>query len=240
MRHTSPVNPSPTSSSENRPAKPQTSVGQVFALVAGFIALAAIGAAIGWTLTDTNGSNPAAGPSTPVPVTSSVTSTAPSSSPPSPPPSSAPAGFTLPDYAAEGKQFQDARSELLAQGIGVVVKFQPKGVSGGAVVSTNPAAGTLLTRGQNVTINVSEAPPPLAVPSVLGSPCNDAGHTLAMTGFTPSYPNGRNGSVTAQLPQPDDPSNPTARWNDTVAITCGTAPPPASPAPSPSVSPSTN
>jgi hypothetical protein len=238
MRHTHRVNPSPTSSSEIRPSKPQTSVGQVFALVAGFLALAAIGAVIGWNLTDTSGM-PVSAPSTSVTVTSAPPSSPP---PPSPTPSaSVPVtGFTLPDYVAGQTDFQIARAQMMGAGLGVQITFHSKGVSDGSVVSMDPVAGTVVQKGTTVKITVDEPAPLLAVPNVVGLSCADAGHQLASTGFTPNYPNGKTGTVSAQDPPEDtDLSNLGHHWYDIVKITCGT-PPPASPSPSPSDSPPTN
>ncbi len=122
-------------------------------------------------------------------------------------------------------------------GIGVQLTFDPKGVSDATVASTDPVAGTPVVKGQTVKITVEEPAPLLAVPSLLNMSCSDAGHQIAATGFTPSYPNGHSGPVTAQFPPPNQPGDAlTYHWNDTIAITCGksTAPPPS---PSASASP---
>jgi hypothetical protein len=227
------VNPSPTSSHEIRPPKQQTSVGQVFALVAGFLALATIGSVIGWNLTDTGSGNPVASSSTTPAVTTAPPTTPPPSPTPSPSATPTSLGFTLPDYIATQTDFQVARTQLMQYGISTQITFDPRGVSDGRVTFMDPGPGTFAPKGTTVKLSVEEPPPLLAVPDVIGMPCAAAGHQIASTGFVPSYPNGRSGPVSAQDPPADtDPTNPTHHWYDPVAITCGKLPPPVSPSPS--------
>jgi PASTA domain len=208
---------------EPGPRRSPTSVGQVFALVAAFLALAAIGAAIGWAVTDTSGGG--------APVAQGSTSPPPPSSTPSPTPTPTPSAivgtsaYQIPDFHALRMSFIDARSQIIAHKIGVAVKFTPT-VGGTAIVArTNPPAGTLLRKGQSVTLYVNEAPPLLAVPSVISAECNAAGAQLAAVGFTPKYPQGRTGTVTQQsVPATSSTVPTTSHWNDTISITCLVAP----------------
>jgi hypothetical protein len=230
MRHTLGVNPTPTSTSDVTRVKPPTSVGQVFALVAGFVALAAIGAAIGWALASSSNTPPNARPSTSVAVTTSASTT-----PPSPTPSPTPSGLVVPDFHANGVSFQDARTVLTNLGVGWVIVFNSKELSDDTVVSTSPAANKPLKRGDTVKIFVNEPAPQLDVPNVVGVACDVAGKQVHATGFTPAYPNGHSGVVLGENPAPTYQN---AHWNDTIQLMCGTpqsAPP--SPSPSPSLSP---
>lgn len=209
------------------------SVGQVFALVAGFLALAVIGATLGWTLTDTSGGTPQTTPTLPasVPATSSSTATPTPSVTPSTS-TTAPTGQVVPNFAKQGTSFIDARKQLAADKIQGVPVFLG-GNGNNTVVRTSPAAGQPISKGDTVKLYVNESPPLLAVPDETNKPCKSAGSDLAATGFRPDYPSGHNGVVLSQNP---DSASQTARWNDTVHLTCGT--PQVSPSPSQSSAPS--
>ncbi len=231
MRHTGGVNPSgvpdPTTPF-SAPRRARTSVGQVFALVAGFIALAAVGAAIGWTLTGSpsgpaHDASPSLSPSTPV-----------SAPPPSPSPSPSPSAsgdYVIPDYQSAGVLFTTARDDLRSHKLGVALIFNESG-SGSTVVGTTPQAGTSVTKGTTVKVYVSGPAPTLQVPSVLGEACGAGGKDLAAAGLNPQYPNGRKGKVALTDPAPGAPN---VRWNQQIKVICT---PDGSP-PTPSDAPST-
>jgi len=219
-------------------ARSRTSVGQVFAAVAGFVALAVVGGAIGWAVT------PA-----PRPVTGPSTSPSPSLSPspppssPSPPPSSPPASglIAIPDFAAEGVTFQQARDLLRGKGLGVNLIFQTAGTVGIKVLSTKPTAGTQVRRGATVSVTVDGTAPPLGVPAVPTeqTTCDAWGKHLVEVGFKighylPEGPGTRNLFVAAEDPNQDTPDT---HWNQVIDLTCtedGQLPssPPSSPPPS--------
>jgi hypothetical protein len=201
------------------------SVGQAFALVAGFLALAAIGAAIGWTLTGNGGVTPLASPSNSPTV---PTSSAPSASPT--PTATKTQGLTVPDFNASGTSFMDARQQLASMKLGSFVVFNDGGDGDDTVVRTDPQAGQPVSKGQTVKVYVDESPPPLQLPDVRGQSCNSAGKSLASTGFTPEYPNGHSGKVVDQ--QPEGNSGNTV-WEQKISLICGTV------TPSPSAPPST-
>jgi hypothetical protein len=217
-----------------RAPKPVTSVGQVFALVAGFLALAAIGAAIGWSLTDTGGGTPLSLSTSSPPATASQS---PAPAPSTPPATSTPTGLVVPDFAGNGVSFITAREQLMAlkiQGLPVFLG----GAGDDTVVRTDPARGSPMARGATIKLYVNEPAPLLGVPNELTKDCNAAGSDVARVGFRPAYVSGRTGVVIAQIPAP---SAPDAHWNDTINLTCGTPPPPspsADPSPSDSASPS--
>ncbi len=226
MGHTLGVTTTPSSAPAYPPTKPPTSVGQVFALVAGFVALAAIGAGIGWAVTDTNDSTPPAAITTPSP-TPIVTKSA------SQPPTGNPGSYAVPNFHAAGTDFITARATLRAKSLGVLLIFNASAGGNGVVSYTSPAAGTFVNKGITVKIYVNEAPPLLPVPNVVNTTCAAAKNTLVDAGFKIKYASGKAGIVMAQAPTSGSNN---AHWNDTVALQC--AMPPVTPSTPPSSGPS--
>jgi hypothetical protein len=219
MGHTLGVTTTPSSAPDYPPAKPATSVGQVFALVAGFLALAAIGAAIGWFVTDTGGPTQAAvitASQSPV-VTSTPTVT--------PTPTVVPGAFAVPNFHADSTNFIVARAELRAKSLGVLLVFNSSAGGDGVVTRTEPPAGTPVNKGITVKVFVDEAAPVLAVPHVVGGTCANAKNALVDAGFEPKYASGKVGIVMAQDPTSDDHN---AHWNDKVSLQCVVPPTPSS------------
>lgn len=235
MGHTHGVTLSQTTSMPPSAPRPATSVGQVFALVAGFLALAAIGATIGWTLTDTSSGTPSAsGSTTPsAPVTHSST--------PSPTVTTVQPGEVVPNFT--NVSFITARQQLMAKKVQGVPVFNNSGTGGDDVIRTVPAAGSPMFRGETVKLYVNEPAPLLAVPDETSKSCAIAGSDVARVGFRTQYSSGRNGVVLSQNPPATAQD---AHWNDTVTLQCGSptntppssgpsSPPPAnSPSPDPS------
>lgn len=184
----------------------------MFALVAGFVALAAVGAAVGWAVTKgpkSNG-NVVAGSSPSASV--SLTPSAPHS------PSSPPVGqFVIPDFAQFGADFRDARTQLITQKLGVTLYFGFTTAGDGTVSRTFPLAGTPVDKGRTIKVYVNGPAPVLTVPSVLGQACANGGKLIAAAGLSPRYASGKNGLVAAQNPGSDSV---TTRWNDSVSLTC--------------------
>ncbi|MHB1519202.1 MAG: Stk1 family PASTA domain-containing Ser/Thr kinase [Acidimicrobiales bacterium] len=75
--------------------------------------------------------------------------------------------FSLPDVA--GQQVGRATAALDARGLTVVRHNQVSGDAPGTVIATNPKGGSPVKKGDTVTLDVAEAPPPrkVAVPSGL-------------------------------------------------------------------------
>lgn len=218
------------------PVRAGVSVGQVFAFVAGFIALAAIGATIGWTVTKSPTHKVAVSTST-SPSGQPTTSTTEPAHPPTPTPvttpTNQPAGsFTIPDYASAHADFMTARSELMSKKLGVTLVFDGPldGTPDGTVTQTTPASGVAVARGTTVKVFVSGNPPPLAVPGPNGAEtCKAFGKRLAAAGFLVTYSPSSQGLVAAA----DPGFGQSSQWNATVNLTCtadGTlpAPPPSS------------
>jgi hypothetical protein len=231
MRHTHGVASSQTTGYRQPTPRPGVSAGQVFALVVGFLVVAAIGATLGWTLTDTSSGTPLATPSLSASVPASPTPTKPTPSGTTSTPTTPPGGLTVPNFAAQGTSFIDARIQLRQQ----KVQGNPVFLGGNGdntVVRTSPAAGQPMFKGEAIKLYVNEAPPQLDVPDETGKSCRAAASDLAITGFKVAYASSdHSGPVQSQNP---DSTSKTAHWNDTVTLTCGAAPP------SPSTSPSSS
>jgi hypothetical protein len=221
-------------------ARRSGSGGRVFAVVVGFLACAAIGATLGWTLTPTPRANAQPPASSPPSSPSSSASPTPS---PSQTPSSTPTQsgnqYTLPDYS--GTAFQDARNDLRNHKIGVDLVFNSSGTAQ-TVNHTVPGAGQSVPTGHSVKVFVNGPPPPLAVPPIEpNTVCQTWGSQLAALGFKIArYQGDRTKFVTAESPDQNDP---TTHWNTAITLTCGdsggppSSPPTDSPSPSPSTSP---
>ena len=124
----------------------------------------------------------------------------------------------MPNFAAQHVKFEDARNVLTADRVGWLIVFL-NGTGDDTVTSTVPAAGTPLTAGMTVKINVDEPAPLDMIPDVVGvSDCKAAGKTVAAAGFGLNYPNGKSGTVLKENPPA---TSTTAHWNDVVSLTCG-------------------
>lgn len=245
MRHTHGVTASPSAPSQRQVPRPRsgTSVGQVFAFVAGFVALAAIGAGIGWSVTDvgnpttTSSSSPPVSPSTTPPTSPSVTTTSPTT----------PTGSVLLDYAKLETDFRTARSDLLSQRVGVVLVFDqapPPDGKQSVVVALSPPAGTRLHPGLTVHLYISGPAPALPVPAIPAAKtkCSAWGSQLVAAGFTVAYDPTGSRSQYLWKESPDQ-TDTTTVWNQLITLSCnstGTAPQPSPsvpPPPSPSTTP---
>ncbi|AYG04194.1 transglycosylase domain-containing protein [Gryllotalpicola protaetiae] len=114
----------------------------------------------------------------------------------------------IPDLS--GKTPQQAQQVL--EGLGFVFADggpQPGSQPAGTVQSTNPPAGSKLSKGSTVTIYESDGSQVL-VPDVTGKKLTDAVATLMAAGLTPQVPGGvsdPNGTVTAENPGANTPVN---------------------------------
>ena len=154
---------------------------------------------------------------TPPPVS---TSPSPNSTGPSTSPSPAASSFPLPDLT--NLDFRLAWGKLRDLKLGWDMKFE--GTTGNLTVSsTEPAAGTPITKGTTVHVHVRGPAPLVAMPDVIGLPCDQAADKLTDAGsLVADYPAGRTGVVQSQDPLATDP--PELKWggNGTKAtITCG-------------------
>jgi hypothetical protein len=148
------------------------------------------------------------------------TSPSPSSSSPSTSPSPTASSFPVPDLT--NLDFRVAWNKLRELKLGWDMKFE--GAAGDLTVSsTEPAAGTPITKGTTVHVHVRGPAPLVAMPPLVGFPCDQAADKLTDAGsLVADYPAGRTGVVKTQDPLATDP--PELKWggNGTKAtITCG-------------------
>jgi membrane peptidoglycan carboxypeptidase len=135
----------------------------------------------------------------------------------------------LPNYT--GQSINSATAQLTALGYSVTVgspiaSAQPQGT----VASTNPGAGTLVSKGASVTLNPSDGSLATTVPSVVGETYDKAKADLATANLTavpdatcPQNPGGGGGGPGSGLKV--TATNPTAgksvAKNSSVTVTCG-------------------
>jgi len=119
-----------------------------------------------------------------------------------------------------GRDFREYFAQLRAMKLGVVLFFGQEGQDG-LVTKTEPTEGTSIHAGITVKVYVAGAPPETQLPNVVGLGCRDARVPLGTMGLLPTYKTGQTGVVLSQFPDPA--AGGTARWNDHVELTCGTA-----------------
>ncbi len=225
----------------NRPSGPPGNGGssRTVGYLAGFVVCVAIGATLGWNLTDTTPSPAAA-----VAPTGLASASASSSSAPAHEPSTRPAKsptnsavFTIPDYAARGWTFQRARDDLRSHGVQGDPVFAGSGTSQ-QVDHTNPGAGKPAPPGTTVKIFVDGVAPYLAVPPVpADTRCSVWGRHLASIGFrVGGYKGDKSQPVTAESPDENDPNT---VWGDRITLRCGHSGNEPPPSPTPTTEPST-
>lgn len=198
--------------------------------------LAVIGASGGWLLAGDHRDAPvnqpiaAATGTPPTPAADVTTDAAPrTTAPPNRTGGPTAAGLTVP--ALVGTDFEDAREQLRDRKLGWRLIFGTG--TGRNVTEVTPAVGTPVRKGVTVTLRVAGPAPTVEVPDLRDDDCAEAADELVEAGLYPRYRTGRTGPVTGQEPA----AGTSARWNDTVAISCG-GQPSADPSPSPSPSPS--
>ena len=123
-----------------------------------------------------------------------------------------------------GQQSTAAASALTAMHLKPDVHGVNSDKPTGEVTAQDPPAGTKLTVGQSVRINVSKGPQPIAVASVLGLPIDQATSTLQAQGFqvSPRFVDSSQppNTVIAQSPKPGQ----SAGKNSTVSLTVSKGP----------------
>lgn len=94
------------------------------------------------------------------------------------------ANITVPNVV--GLPAAQAKTMIVDQGlkVGLVDTKPDDSVKAGNVISTSPAPGTPVSKGQAVDVVVSSGPPMVTVPSVLGLAENSAVDTLTAAGFS--------------------------------------------------------
>jgi serine/threonine-protein kinase len=82
-----------------------------------------------------------------------------------------------------GQPVDLARAQLEQLGLVATVEQVEDTAPAGQVVGQDPEAGAGAEPGQTVTLRVSNGPPTIAVPNVMGQPCDQARATLEGAGF---------------------------------------------------------
>lgn len=100
------------------------------------------------------------------------------------------------------------------------VTLQPTQVTSneaqGTIVGQSPAAGTVLTQGQTVSVSVSNGPPQVPIPDVRGQNCQQAQQRLEQAGFQVQLQQGIFGNnVTGMNPTGQAPGG------TTITLNCG-------------------
>ena len=164
---------------------------------------------------------PNTGPVVPPSTTSPPASTSPPpGSTPGPTGSATPSPSTFAVPVLTGLDFRVAWQTLRDLKLGWDMKFE--GDTGDLkVTSTDPPAGTPISKGTTVHVHVHGPAPLVAMPSVLGLSCDQAADALTNAGsLEADYPAGRTGVVKSQDPM----ATAELKWggNGTKAtITCG-------------------
>jgi serine/threonine-protein kinase len=81
------------------------------------------------------------------------------------------------------KSQTDAVAQLARLGLKVHIREVPNSKPAGTITAQDPASGTKLQVGSTVTINVAKGPQPVAVPSVVSQPIDQASSQLQALGF---------------------------------------------------------
>jgi serine/threonine-protein kinase len=82
-----------------------------------------------------------------------------------------------------GLSLQQAISRLNAAGFHANPSYQDSTAPANQVISQSPAPGTSATKGSSVTVNVSNGPPQVNVPDVVGYTSQQAVQALEAAGF---------------------------------------------------------
>jgi len=122
------------------------------------------------------------------------------------------AGLPLPNFV--GQHFDEAQSQ--AQSGGYQLQQVADGNSDqpqGTITSQSPAAGTPITSGEVVTVQVSNGPPEVSIPDVSGMDVGHATHILQQAGFQVAVNQGIGSRVASTSPSGQAPQGSTITLN---------------------------
>jgi serine/threonine-protein kinase len=94
----------------------------------------------------------------------------------------------------------------------------------GVVIAQSPKSGTVLVEGSSVRINVSKGPKPVAVPSVVGFPYDQAASQLSVGGFAVRRVEVESDKPAGEVVQQDPPGNSTTRPGSIVTLSVSKGP----------------
>jgi serine/threonine-protein kinase len=107
-----------------------------------------------------------------------------------------------------GKNVNDARNELVALGLTPLVGYAKSDEPRDTVIDQNPKDGAGVEKGAKVELSVSEGPPQVLVPPVVGLPCQQAVAQLQGMNLRATPQFNPNGTVAQQNPGPNTPVPP--------------------------------
>ncbi|MEV0720820.1 PASTA domain-containing protein [Asanoa sp. NPDC050611] len=107
-----------------------------------------------------------------------------------------------------GKNLNDARNELISLGLEPLIAYKQSDKPRDEVIGQSPDDGAGVERGAKVELQVSEGPPQVVVPRLIGLPCQQAVQQLQGMGLQPNPQINPNGTVFAQQPNENTPVAP--------------------------------
>jgi hypothetical protein len=120
--------------------------------------------------------------------------------------------FALPKL--DGMNFKDARTKVRELNLSWTLTFLGNG-NDQTVKESTPAGGSLVKKGDVVTIVVKGAAPPAVIPVITGKQCAVAAGLIVDAGLYPDYKTAaRTGVVLPAAPQLG------LKWNDKMSLTC--------------------
>jgi eukaryotic-like serine/threonine-protein kinase len=125
------------------------------------------------------------------------------------------AGPPLPNFV--GQQFAAAQAEAQAGGYQLQQQTVSNSAAQGTIVGQSPAAGSPITKGEVVTVQVSNGPPEVSIPNVVGMKVRQATQELQQAGFQVSVTKGvfGGGTVATESPTGQAPKG------STITLTTG-------------------
>ncbi len=107
-----------------------------------------------------------------------------------------------------GKNVNDARNELIGLGLEPLVAYKQSDKPRDEVIDQTPKDGAGVEKGAKIELVVSEGPPQIVVPPLVGLPCQQAVQQLQGMGLVPNPQLNPNGTVFAQQPTENTPVAP--------------------------------
>ncbi|GIF68117.1 serine/threonine protein kinase [Asanoa ishikariensis] len=107
-----------------------------------------------------------------------------------------------------GKNLNDARNELIALGLEPLISYKKSDQPRDTVTKQTPSDGAGVEPGAKIELEVSEGPPQVVVPRLIGLPCQQAVQQVQGMGLTPNPQLNPNGTVFAQQPNENTPVEP--------------------------------
>jgi serine/threonine-protein kinase len=125
------------------------------------------------------------------------------------------AGPPLPNFV--GQQFSAAQGEAQSGGYQLQQQTVSNSAAQGTIVGQSPGAGSPITKGEVVTVQVSNGPPQVSIPNVVGMNVGQATQELQQAGFQVTVTKGvfGGGTVSTESPTGQAPKG------STITLTTG-------------------